>query len=646
MTVSSLGSTWSELNFLTVGNGGTGALTIESGATVSSTAGEIGDEISGDGTVTVTGPGSTWTNSGNLTIGRTGIGMLTVALGGTVSSALSTIGNGFGGPPSSVVVKDPGSLWSTGVFRIVAGTLTVQSGGAASSVSAILGKDSDSGGTGGDVFVTGTNSTWTISSTLFVGFGGQSNLVISAGGAVSSGSASIGLEVIDEQGTSAGPGSVQITGLGSVWNVNGTLTISLNDDAVISILDGGTLTTTTAFIGTDGTSSFDNVAVSVGGAGSAWINSDSMYVGGTEFDPGQVGTLTVNTGGNVEVGSTLKLWQDGAIFVAGGMISAGTVETVGTSFNWTTGTVAITGPGGFALGSVSFAPDLTELTTGQTFNVTNTLTIGASQFLYLTGGVLKAGTVALNGGNIIGTTLDFDGIGNLTSTGLVAAPVAGTAPGSSITATGPLTLDDGTSAIGFEFGGTLDTGGNQVIILDADAANLGVNTNLGPGGLLQALNGSAIALGETVTATGNATITGDFLNDGTVNGPAGLGEFLTLHDDVTGSGSGNYTGSILFDDNFSPGSSPAAISLESAAIAGSLTIELGGLIPGTDFDVLNFGETAMLGGILDVQLINGFTPAPGDAFTFIQAAMVDGTFDTLLFPNVPWRDWDLLHGGH
>ena len=429
--------------------------------------------------------------------------------------------------------------------------------------------------------------------------------------------------------------NVEVTDSGSTWINSNRLSIF---GGRVSVDAGAAVSSSIGVI----SGSIALARVELAGSGSIWSILDSLYVGGDDIAENSQGTLTVESGATVDVANTLKVWAPGIINLDGGTISAGTVETAGTTLNWTSGTFEITGLAGLSLGSNSFFPALTTLASGQILDVTNTLTIDSGQLLSLAGGNVKAGTVALNGGNIVGTTLDFDGISNLTGTGLVAAPIAGTAPASTITATGALTIGDGTSASGFDYGGTLNVGTNQVIILDANAANLGNSTNLGAGGLLQALNGSALSLGETLTATGDTTVTGDFLNDGTVNGPVGPGEFLTFHDDVTGSG--NYTGSILFDDNFSPGSSPAAVSLDNAAIMGSLTIELGGLIPGTDFDVLNFGDTATLGGILDVQLINGFTPMPGDAFTFIQAAMVDDTFDTLLFPNAPGVVFNVFYG--
>ena len=61
---------------LIVGDITTGALTIQTGGTVSN--GIIGGFGGSSGTVTVTGAGSTWTNNGYLLVADAGTGTLTV----------------------------------------------------------------------------------------------------------------------------------------------------------------------------------------------------------------------------------------------------------------------------------------------------------------------------------------------------------------------------------------------------------------------------------------------------------------------------------------------------------------------------------------------------------------------------------------
>jgi len=70
------------------------------------------------------------------------------------------------------------------------------------------------------------------------------------------------------------------------------------------------------------------------------------------------------------------------------------------------------------------------------------------------------------------------------------------------------------------------------------------------------------------------------------------------------------------------GNSPGMMDIDGNYLmnAGTLEIELGGYVAGTEFDFLDVSGTAMLDGQLDVLLIDGFLPeTPGDSFTILQA---------------------------
>ncbi|HWB10108.1 MAG TPA: DUF4214 domain-containing protein [Pirellulales bacterium] len=96
------------------------------------------------------------------------------------------------------------------------------------------------------------------------------------------------------------------------------------------------------------------------------------------------------------------------------------------------------------------------------------------------------------------------------------------------------------------------------------------------------------------------------------------------------SGSGTVTGDV---DNsggtLSPGFSPGAINIAgdyTQGSSGTLDVEVGGLTPGTDFDVLNVGGTAGLDGTLAVSLINKLVPAVGDSFQIMTFTAKNGQF--------------------
>jgi T5SS/PEP-CTERM-associated repeat protein/autotransporter-associated beta strand protein len=161
VTVTGAGSTWTNTGELTVGNGGTATLTIQNGATVSDTNGYIATTTAAGttGTVTVDGAGSTWTNSGILSVGNFGTGALTIQNEGEVSSTNTVIGrfNGSNGTlnldgttgargvlETGYVQKGFGSAtfnWNGGILRAIgvqtdflqgfsSGGINVQSGGA------------------------------------------------------------------------------------------------------------------------------------------------------------------------------------------------------------------------------------------------------------------------------------------------------------------------------------------------------------------------------------------------------------------------------------------------------------------------------------------------------------------------------------
>ena len=92
-----------------------------------------------------------------------------------------------------------------------------------------------------------------------------------------------------------------------------------------------------------------------------------------------------------------------------------------------------------------------------------------------------------------------------------------------------------------------------------------------------------------------------------------------------------------------PGSSPAAINYAPKVVftpSSVLTLEVGGLAPGTQHDKLTFTHSGTpqveWGGTLNIELINGFTPAAGQSFDVFDfdAARDAGTFFSIpVFPG-------------
>jgi hypothetical protein len=62
---------------------------------------------------------------------------------------------------------------------------------------------------------------------------------------------------------------------------------------------------------------------------------------------------------------------------------------------------------------------------------------------------------------------------------------------------------------------------------------------------------------------------------------------------------------------------------------GRLDIDIGGLAAGSQFDQLNIGGTASLGGTLKLDLIAGFTPTVGDTFQVLTCGSRAGEFGAI-----------------
>lgn len=115
------------------------------------------------------------------------------------------------------------------------------------------------------------------------------------------------------------------------------------------------------------------------------------------------------------------------------------------------------------------------------------------------------------------------------------------------------------------------------------------------------------------------------LNGLTIYGPVSLnGGVLT--------GSGTINGSLTNSGGFiSPGHSPGSITVTgdfAQSTGGTLVIENGGP-DAAEFDSLNVGGHASLGGSLQVRTINGYTPTAGDTFNAIGYGSASGNFESV-----------------
>src|SRR5690606_19426713 len=101
---------------------------------------------------------------------------------------------------------------------------------------------------------------------------------------------------------------------------------------------------------------------------------------------------------------------------------------------------------------------------------------------------------------------------------------------------------------------------------------------------------------------------------------------------MTGNGTIAASGLITNGGLIAPGTSAGELTLDSDVdlLATSLlSIEVGGLLQGDEYDHLIVTADLLLDGELSLSLLNGFTPDAADTFTVTSAAFLDGAFDNV-----------------
>ena len=235
VTVSGVGSTWTNSSDLYVGGSfyndgiGSGMLNITGGGEVSNEYGYIGFKSGSTGVVTVSGVGSTWTNSVHLSVGYEDSGTLNITGGGKVSNLHGYIGY-ESVSTGEVTVDGTGTTWTNNselsVGRSGSGVLNITGGGKVSNISGSIGKWP---GSTGEVTVDGTGSTWTNSNNFIVGYWGSGVLNITGGGLLSVG------ETLTIDNDEDGNGFINM-GTGGMLALYGDADDSLTD--FLNLIDG------------------------------------------------------------------------------------------------------------------------------------------------------------------------------------------------------------------------------------------------------------------------------------------------------------------------------------------------------------------------------------------------------------------------
>lgn len=175
--------------------------------------------------------------------------------------------------------------------------------------------------------------------------------------------------------------------------------------------------------------------------------------------------------------------------------------------------------------------------------------------------------------------------------------------------------------------GTLNISGSlEVSATGLIHQNTGVINVLTDASFAQPLTnaGTVSVTGASLSVAGVYTQTGGLMAlNGTLSAPETRLQGGVLRG--TGALKGNLTNGALV----APGNSPGALSVSgdyTQLPSGSLNIELGGTVPGSQYDTLTVSGAASLSGTLNVSLVNAFAPANGNTFTFLNAATRSGAF--------------------
>jgi len=189
-----------------------------------------------------------------------------------------------------------------------------------------------------------------------------------------------------------------------------------------------------------------------------------------------------------------------------------------------------------------------------------------------------------------------------------------------------LSLGNGTGMTRLFIGaGSITT--SEGILINANGAMVGAGVLAGP-----VHNQGAI----DITAGGMLELSDDVINDGIITLAAG--SQLTLSGAYSGSGIINGSdGLTIFNAALSPGNSPSLLPIEGDVAFGdqaATTLELAGLVRGDDFDAIDIGGTLTLNGMLDVVLLDSFSPNAGDSFLLLQADALVGDFDVVNLPEI------------
>jgi len=669
VTVAGDGSIWDISGTLDVADANTGLLTVADGAIVRATQlMTLGDNLDSQGRALVSGAG-TILESSSLMVGDLGSGELNVSAGARMNTGNVRIGSGAGSTGTATFTGAGTKLHSTSSITVAplgTGELTIADGAEVDGVSLTI--NDPAGSASGTLTLDG--------GTIRVSDGFINNDEFNFhDGTVQTADdfqpqAFLAAYSIDGNDADDLP-TLDLTGSGSLINVT-SLTVGQVNRGKLIVRQGRSVNLTNnlsigSFFGSEGTVSVES--------GGSITTSATVAVGGGSFNAGGAGILEVTSGGEVTAGA-LRVFASGQVNLDGGTLQFGTIDLRdGAQFNWTTGALQSSGPitiseslvtsllgpgktlglgqvieatiagGGEATLNADLTIDGGQISFGRvTNNRTLTIRSGSVQgLLSVTGAATNNGTVILEDqfATFGGNTSALNN-GTIRGTGVVTGNLNNSVGGQ-------LQLIEGDRMY---LPGFSDNFG-LISVLGGELETEGIISNL-TDGLISArdailrFNGGVSNEGGIAFANGTVDVYGDISNNNTARITVSGGGIANFYDDVTISAGaadvqataigntiskvvffGAYNGGVtgggqaFIEGDHRPGNSPGMVQFGGDVAYGffsTLEIEIGGLTPGAEHDIVEVAGQANLSGTLDVVLIDGFNPGLGDVFEILTAA--------------------------
>ena len=506
----------------------------------------------------------------------------------------------------------------TGATTINQGTLTIASTGSINAITVNSGATYTNSGTAGATIINSGNTAATFNAGSTTGTLTENGVLTIAG---SASGVTIGT-ISSTNTTNAGTGAITFS---NTFASGSTLTFA-NGTSIASFKPTsgsvGTLSTSgTTYIGAYGLS--DNTGFNITLTGGGTFNIGQTGFNGTGAQTG--GTTNILGGTTLALQNTVWTGSQAGSFMHGiynvGGASAGTMAITG---GFSEGNGRGTAPTSGGINGLQFTVgNGGSLTTtgGSTlgFSTAQTAVIGTNSLTVNTGGSAALGGALTLGSNAANTFMETNATtvagGTLTVTG--GAVTLGNTGTAATLQTNTFTVSSGSAAIGTQASAQNLTIGTATVA----ASNTITNTATLSGGKLL-VSGTLAAGSNTTTQTNSFSWTGGQLSARTITPGTGFNGGGS----ITTTTLTNSAGTLAPGDVGTAGLTTITGNFSVTSGSASLAIDIGGNTAGNAFqnasgtyDKVTATGTVAVGGTLNVSLINGFNPAPGNSFTVLTA---------------------------